>query len=326
VTLSEILSGAYEEAAYGSSPSAAVTTRLTRWVNEGVRTILAEPGLARLADNDAPFQVASVANVARIVVPEAVARILSLSERTNDVSLSAMDLATYRRLQPDPAASTGTPTHFVPIGRVAVAVQPADASSVFIKSTAAETPTAYVEGVITGGYQRTTSTAMTGVTAKSIDSTITTWEEITDFYLSANAVGTVTLLEDSGAGAELARITIGQKRPRYFAFYLWPTPQAAITYYVDYRREVLDLVNATDEPGIPTDFHPILVAYAVMREREQKDDPQRYVMAKQQYDKWLSRLKYHTQSLSAEIPVNGRSPAMGRSRLGGFYPADVWTR
>lgn len=323
MTLQEILAGVYEETAYQSSPSNAVQTRLTRWVNEGVRAILAEPGLGRLADSDTPLTVASVASTARVVVPEAVARIHSLSDRTNDLQLMAMSLDQYRHLDPDATSSTGTPTHYVPIGRVSMAVQPSDASDLFVKSTATETPTAYVDGLVTGGYKRSASVAMTSTVAVSLG--IATFIEVENFYLSDPAVGTVTLLEDSGAGTELARITIGQRRPRYYAFYLWPTPASAVTYYVDYRREAVDLSNATDEPPIPTDFHPMLVSYVVMREREGKDDVERYVIAKKRWSDWLSRLKYYTQSLSDEIPVAGRAPLVGHSRLGAYYP-DVWTR
>lgn len=327
MTLSEILAGVYDETGYQTSPADAVTTRLTRWVNEGVRAILGEPGLQRLADSDLPLTVASVANTARVVVPDAVARLLTLSERTNDYALRPMSLQAYRTIEPDPASTTGTPTHYVPIGRVAVAVQPSDASAVFVDSTSAsDTGTAFVRGLLTGGYQRSASVAMTGTTGVNVASTISTWIEVTDFYLSANAVGTVTLTEDVEGGTELARITIGQKRPRYYAFYLWPTPASAITYYVDYRREVADLVNATDEPPLPTDFHPMLVAYAVLREREQKDDAPRVVIAKQRWHQWLSRLKYFTQTLGDELPVSGRRALVGHSRLGAMYPADTWRR
>lgn len=326
MTLSEILAGIYEESSYQTAPAAAVITRLTRWVNEGVRSVLSEPGLERLADSDAPLTVASVINQARYVTPEAVARINSISERTNDMVLDAMSLEDYRRVSPDPTATTGTSTNYVPIGRVAVAVQPSNASEIFVKSTAAgdTTQTAFIEGIITGGYMRTASVTLNGTTAVSLAAAITTFEEITDFYLSATAAGTVTLLEDSGAGTELARITIGAKRPRYYAFYLWPTPAAVVSYLVDYRREIVDLVNAADEPPIPTDYHAMLIAYAVMREFELQGEKARVELARQRYQARLSRLKYSTQNIPGELPVLGRGRQVGRSRLGGMYPADIW--
>jgi hypothetical protein len=328
MTLSEILAAIYEETAYQSSPASAVTTRITRFVNDGVRLILSEPGLQRLADSDSPLSVASVASQARYVVPEAVAAIRRISERTNDRTLQALSLDAYRRMEPDPASTSGTPSHYVPIGKVAVAVQPADASELFVKSTAAgdTTQIAYVEGLISGGYRRTASVTLTGATAVTLSAALATFIEVEDFYVSAACTGTVTLHEDSGAGAELARITIGAKRPRYYGFYLWPTPAAVVSYLVDYRRELVDLVNAADEPPLPTDFHALLVDYGVLREFEMKDDLQRVVVAKQRFEKRLARLKYQTQWAADELPVMGRGRVLGHSRLGGFYPADTWTR
>jgi hypothetical protein len=321
-----ILSAAYDECNYATSPAAAIVTRFKRLTNEGVRAVLSEPGLSRLADSDQPFTFPSVASQARYVLPEAVARINGVSERTSDLALFAMDLTEYRHVDPDPAGSSGTPTHYVPIGRVAVAVQPSDASEIFVKSTSAAdtTQTAYIEGVITGGYLRTASVVLTGTVAVTLASAITSFIEITDFYLSAAAAGTVTLLEDSGSGTELARVTIGAQRPRYYGFYLWPTPSAVVTYYVDYRREIADLVNSADEPPMPTDAHPALVAYVVAREKEKTGDLEGVGVAQGRYREYLKKIKYQTQTLSDEIPVLGRWPRVGHSRLGGYFPADRW--
>jgi hypothetical protein len=324
MTFSEILTALYDDLYQSSTPASAVTARLKRYVNQGLRVLLNEPGLARLRDSDAPHTFASVASQARYVVPEAVARILHVSERTNDRTLGVMSLSEYRHLEADPASVTGTPTHIVPIGRTAVSVQPADASRLFVDSTSAsDTNTAYVEGLVSGGYLRSVSKTMTGTTAVDIDTSITDWIEVTDFYLGTAAVGTVTLVEDASGGTELARITIGQKRPRYYAFYLWPTPAAAVTYYMDYRRELTELVNDADEPNLPTDFHYLLVAYARMREYEKADDS-RYRTALAEWQHGLGRLKYSTQVLADETAVMGRGRITGHSRLGAYYPADYW--
>ena len=325
MTFSDIKSAVFDECNYLASPATAVTTRVARFVNEGMRLMLSEPGLARLVDSDTPYTFASVAGQARYVVPEAVARILHIREITNDITLSAMDLGRYRHVDPDPASSSGTTTHFVPIGRAAVAVQPADASAVFVKSDAAgDTGTAYIEGVRSTGVINAEGITMTGVTAAG--SGFGAFVDITDFYLSTAAVGNITLHEDSGIGTTLAAIKVGATRPRYYAFYLWPTPSAAVTYYVDYRRELTDLVNNTDEPPLPTDFHPALVAYAVSREKQKTDDREGAADALARYQKFLRSLKYQTQTLSDELPVMGRGALVGRSRLGAWFPADYYTR
>lgn len=325
MTFSEILAGVYADMNLNASPASTVVTRIKRYVNEAQRAILREPGLQRLVDSDTPLTIASVASTARYVLPESVARIHSVTERTNDRKLEALSLEAYRGQEPDPTATSGTPSHYVPIGRVAVATQPSDASSLFVKSTAAgdTTQTAYVQGLITGGYRRTASVTLTGTTAVTLAAAITTFIEVEDFYLSAAAAGTVTLHEDSGAGTELARVTIGQVRPRYYGLYLWPTPAGAVSYLVDYRQEITDLVNDTDEPQIPLDFHPMLMAYARMREYEKTDDS-RYTSARDEFALGLSRLRYQTQWTADELPVMGRAGRLGRSRLGGYFPADHW--
>ena len=163
---------------------------------------------------------------------------------------------------------------------------------------------------------------MTGTTAVSLSASITSFLDITDFYLSVAAVGTVTLHEDATGGTELARITLGALRPRYYGFYLYPTPSAAVTYYVDYVREVVDLVNNTDEPPLPTNLHPMLVAFVVAREFELKGDQDRYMIAASRYQKWMNRLKSQTQALADDLPVMGGGRRTEYSRLGGYYPAD----
>lgn len=329
MTLTELRNAVYDECNHtNTSPASAVTTRITRFLNEGIRMILGEPGMLRLADSDAPHTFASVAGTARYAVPEAVALIKGISERTNDLALWPMTLSEYRHRDPDAGSTSGTPTHYVPIGRVAVKTQPADASAIFIKSTSASDGagvTVQIEGVRTDGYQATASQAMNGVTAAAIGS-LTDFIQITDFWVTVAATGTITLHEDSGAGTELARISPGALRPRYYAFYLWPTPAAAITYYVDYRREVIELSATTDEPPLPTDLHPMVVAYAVMREAEKTNNTELYARAEARYAKFLSNLKYQTQVMPDEIPVMNARRWVGRSHFGAEYPADYYTR
>lgn len=327
---SEILSAFYDECGYATSPATAVVTRAKRFVNEGVRVLLNEPCIARQVDSDLPYSFASVASTARYTVPEAVSVIRHITERTNDYHLLPMSMSEYRLREPDPPNNTGTPTHYVPIGRVAVATQPSDASAVFVDSTSAgDTNTAYIEGIATstvgsstvGGRPFSGSRTMTGATAVQLPSTVSTWTEITDFYLSAVAVGHVTLCEDAEGGTELARIVPGQYRARYYGFYLWPTPAAAVTYYVDYRRQIQDLVQDTDEPVVPLDFHPMLLAYAVMREAEKTGNDVLLARTATRYTRFMNNMTYQVGTLTDEIPVVGRHRERERRS---FYSRAAW--
>lgn len=324
VTLSELLADVYPDVNYQASPASAVVTRLTGYLNQGVRRVLGEAGMERLLDSNQPYTFASVTNQSLYTMPEAAALIRAIEDRTNQQKLRMMTLEEYRTYAPDPTRVTGTPEAWVPIGKVAVNVQPSTADVVLVKSTSASdngTVTAYIEGIRTGGYLGTDSVAMNGTTAAQFPA-FADWVEITDFYISVNAVGTVTLIQASGL-VEMARISVGHKRPRYYGFALWPTPASAITYYVDYRREILDMVNGTDEPPFPTDYHWILSAYARMREYEQKRDA-RYVQARDDYHDGLNKLKNFVLNPPDYRPVAGKLPVRGGSNLGAWYPDGIW--
>jgi len=324
MTRQELLAIVFSETAYDNPPPT-VVARIGRFLQEGVRQVLSEPGLERLQDSDTPYTFSTVAAQARYVVPESIARLLHFTERTNDWRLTPMSLAEYRALDPDPTVTSGTPTHFVPIGQVGVAVQPSNASEIFVDSdSGSDVNTAYLEGIITGGYTRRVAVTMTGTTAVSFSSAITSFIELNDFYLSHPAVGTVTLHEDASGGTELARITIGKTRPTYYGFYLWPTPAAAVTYYVDYRRALAPFISDSAEPPGPAEFHDLYADYAIHREWLFKKDFDAAAVAKSRFDGRLSKLKYATQVDSDQIVIAGRGRRIGHSRLGAYYPADSW--
>lgn len=328
MTFAEILTDIYDAVGEPSSPATAVVSRFKRFVNEGHRVILSEPGLRGLVDyvpgTTSNHTVASVASAARIVVRDVVSRVLNISDRTNDITLRHMSLAEYRAREADPSANTGIPTHYVPIGRVALASLPADASELFLKSTdAGDTQVANAEVILSGGATRTLQKTLTGVTALSLNASVVNVIDVADFYLASAAVGTVSLLEDSGSGTAISAINIGQLRPRYTGYLLWPTPSGAFTYHMDYRREVTDLVETTDEPALPLDFHYLLSVYARMRHYEKTDDD-RLAMTREIWKLGLSRLKFFLSDAN-ELPVARANRRMGHSRLGGFYPADTWT-
>ena len=328
MTLAQLLAAVYDETGYASSPASAVTTRITRYLNDGYRLVLSEPGLMRVQDSIVPYSFASVASTAVYTMPEYVSVIEKMTERTNDRTLYAMSLDQYRQIEPDPPSVTGTPVAYVPLGRTALATQPSDASILFAKSSNAAdtTQTVTLVGILatTSNMVTLTSAVLTGTTALQLPGNV--WTEISDIYLSAATAGNITITEDSGVGTQLALINAGKFRTDYFAFALWPTPASAVTYYVDYRRDIVDMSVTTDAPILPPSFHQMLVDYAVMREFELKKDTERVVIAQKRFQMRLSRLKYQTQSLQDELPTMGWNRRVGHSRLGPYFPADTWTR
>ena len=279
------------------------------------------PGLDRLRDDTITF--ASVSARAQYGLPPAVQRVQSVTDRTNDRRLQLRSLDWIRAIDPG-LDQSGTPEAYAPIGVQAVALQPSDASEIFVDSTSAsDTGTAYLEGIRTGGYPRTLSVTMNGVTAVSFAAAITDFVEITKFYISAAAVGAVTLHEDASGGTELARIPIGQTFSRYQGIQLWPTPSAAVTYYVDYMRNIPDMSVANDEPLLPEDFHWLLVEGALIKEWTKKDDLARRQAAQADYDRGLSDLKYAVTCPADFLPARSQTGERP-SRFGAQFPSVHW--
>lgn len=316
--LTDLEADIYRRLGYASSPATEITTRLRAFLNQAQRDILSEPGMERLLNGTVTF--ASVASTPQYSLPQSIARIKKIFETTNDRALLSLSQDQYRTYDPDTTSNTGTPTHWVDLGYTAVSAQPSDASEIFVDSTAAgDTGTAYIEGYRTDGYFTSLSVTMTGTTAVSLSATITDIIEITKFYISANAVGTVTLHEDASGGTELARIPIGQNHARYRRIALWPAPSAAVTYSVDYERDVADMANANDEPVLPVRFHPLLIEGALRREWHKKDDT-RYADATREYHRMMGNFKYYLFTHPDHRPVMGNQRIQRPSRLGGWYP------
>jgi hypothetical protein len=300
-----------------SSPPTAFVSLSNDLFNEAHRTILRKPGMASLRYALVTFP--SVASTQQYCLPtQGVARINRIWETTNDIKLQYRTMDWLRTQDPDPI--TGTPCYWIPTGFSEVHTQPSDASSVFVDSTAAgDTGTAYVEGITTGGYYQSKSVTMTGTTAVNISTAVTDWVQITKFYLSTAAVGTVTLHEDASGGTELSKIAIGDVRAQFLRFLLYPTPAAAVTYSCDITRAIPDMSNTTDEPLLPEDFHNLLVDMAELRLTKKADDPSRYAMltrevadATRDLVTWVGNHPDYSPQWVQDEPE--------RSALGAWYP------
>ena len=320
MTFSEIVGDVCSRTNKPASPDQDTLVRIKRFVNQRHRSLLTMPGIDQFRDFTSTFT--NTAAVARVALPQALTRIKAIVDTTNGVRLAERSLDWLRAV--DPRQTSGTPTTFIPRGYETVAVQPSNASAVFIKSTSAsDTGTVYLQGLRTGGILGSAQASMTGTTGVQIG-TYSDWIEITKCYISPSAVGSITLHEDSALGTELAQISIGRTRPYYFVILLWPTPASAVTYTFDGTREMLDLVNDTDEPYLPTDFHDLLSLGGRMDEYEKMDDS-RYGTAKRDYQDKFASLQYFIHGRASErlIP-RSTSGHTSISNLGGFFPADYY--
>lgn len=314
MTRSDLLTSLARRTNKNTTLDTATQNRLVDFLNERQRRILSIPGTQRL--RDVSLTLTSVASQADYVLPN-LGKVHRITDTTNDRPLYELSEAEWRAI--DPQQQEGTPEAFVWRGRRAVAKQPSNASAILVDSTAAgDTGTAYIEGMVTGGYQLTASVTMTGTTAVQFGS-LATWERIDKFYLSTAAVGTVTLHEDASGGTELARISIGSTSTDYTGITLWRTPSASsISYTVDAQRLAPSLAQSNDVPLLPEEFHDLLLLGALMDEYQHMNDA-RYSVAAEEYRTRERQFRYWL----AEAGGSTSAPFEKPSRLGAWTASGV---
>lgn len=318
MNLSELLADCYRRTDQPSSPAAAVTTRLTSFLNTTHRQLLGLPGLDRQRDDTLTF--ASVSGQSLYGLPPAIVRVESITDRTTMLKLELRTLDDIRSSDPG-LVSSGPSDSYIMRGVQQVQTQPTAATGLWIVSSSASdtTQSVKVETVRTGGYLFSGAATLNGTTRVQVG-TFTDHVEVDKFYLSAVGVGFISLFDAAAAGNELARIPIGGTYARYQGIQLYPTPSSAITYYVDYVREIADMANATDQPLLPVDFHYLLVEGALIKEWTKANDADRRAMAEKDYAKGLSALKYFV-NCPPDLLLSRSGQMAERSRFGAYFPA-----
>lgn len=318
MTFGQLKSDLYGRMGFRASPDTDVVTRIGNFINETQREILRKKHFRRLRRR--LVTMATVASDPFAALPQAAVRIFGITDRVNDYNLEEKDLLWIRSMDPSLRAVTANPWAYAIYDLASpVAKQPADASQIFVKSTSAgDAGTAFLDSVRTGGYYGIDSKVMTGVTA--VGFTFTDSVALNKFYISAAAVGAVTLNEDSGAGTELARIPIGRTYARYSLVHLYPTPSAVLTYYVDIEVHLEDMVNANDEPIMPEEFHHLLGIGARKKEYEKREKMK--LMAEMEKDQRMGESAMITwMNQKTGLPAPGDGARRRYSQLGPWYPA-----
>lgn len=288
-------------------------------VNEAHRQLLRMPGMELLRQATVTF--ASVADQQMYALPsQGVARINRITEATNDRRLMYQTPDWLDTVAPDP--TVGTPWAWVARGYRDVHTQPDAECTLYVDSTTgSDTMKAFVEGITAGGYYQRKSVQMGGTSAVEVSAQVSDWIQVTKFYLASAANGTVTLHQDSEIGTELSQIAPGDVRAQFMGFQLYPTPSSVITYTADVLRSLPDMVNNTDEPLLPEDFHDLLVDKAELKELRKQDDPNRFGMLLGDIKRGESELRSFVVSHPDWRPQFG-AVSYERSSLGAYFPAD----
>lgn len=315
MTLSDIQTNIYDRMGYGNPPSDTATVRrILGLINETELEIIRKRGMDKIRRRILPFS--TVDGSPECVLPRAASRIYGIYDRSNQRPLSERGFTEIQNYDPGLTHSSANPEAFAIVNYSAsFARQPSDSSQLLIKSSAAgdTTQTAYIEVIDSNGELKTASVTLTGTTAVNLGPSDSI--NIVDLYLSAVAVGTVTLHEDTGAGTELARIGIGRTRANYTQLYIYPTPTAASTLYADVDIAWVPMANANDEPSIPADFHYLIGIGARIKEYEKKEKMAiRKSVIIEEWNPGMSelRLEMHRRGIETQ--------ERRWSQLGGYYP------
>ncbi len=304
-------------------------TRVRSYLNDWHRRILTQPGLEHLRDDVITFP--TVAAQPRYALPLAIAKILRIYEpTTNRIRLVERSLDWLRTM---PSTTSGVPEVWIPLGYTPVATQPstvtAAGTALWIKSSDAGDTTGkvYVEGARTGasaGDWFGLTANLNGTTSVQI-STISDALVVNKFFLDAACQGAVSLMTLTAAGTTLATIPAGQLRANYFTVILWPTPAAVYTMNVDYTKAISQMVQPTDMPLLPDDFHYLLGCGARANEYEFKKDFTAQASTLRDLQMGMQRLMDFACNNDDYIVVPGQQPRGTRfSNIGSWFPSGTW--
>jgi len=292
----------------------ATETRLASYLNQRHRRILTMPGLARLRDATVSFT--SVDALAHYGLPN-ITKVSRIFEQTNERTLWEMSLQDYRLLEPRPM--TGTPEAYVWRGRQAVAYQPSAPTALWLVSSANDTSVVYIEGALASGALRSVTVTLQGTSPVNIAATVADWVRVDKFFLAVPCSGVVSLAAESG-GAPLASIQAGATSTIYTGLTLYPTPSAAIVYFVDVTRPITDMVKGNDQALIPPDYADMLVLGALADEYQHLSD-QRWSAAVAEYKERERDFKYWLAETAIGQPLGLTSHTQRPSQLGPWFPA-----
>lgn len=130
-------------------------------------------------------------------------------------------------------------------------------------------------------------------------------------------------LQDPGldiSGMPVVYVFLGASVTGGLQVQLWPTPQSAYSYTVDYTAGLSDMTADDEVPLLPEDFQHVLALGAQADEWRRMDDD-RYVQVRQDIDLELRNMNAFLWDL-ADPTDSRRDVVGGRSRLGAWYPAD----
>jgi len=329
VTLNEIELDVYRRFDYADTPPASVKNRIDGFINQRHRQLLATDRMRSL--RMATTTLVTVPNRPSYGLPYGCARITRVMDQANGFLLGTNSMEWVREHNANPQDVTGTPETWIPLGFSPVATRlifPV-APALWIAATIAPPGSATFTLVLVGDYLCTPGQLFTLTPTLSTPDPLVlnpvalpagfTPTDIIEFTSSAALTGAVALFDADTGGNLVSQISRNQTTARYYRIGFYPVPSDTLTYWVDYEREILPLIDPLDEPMLPIDFHDIIALLARMDEYEFKSDD-RWLTTRTLVDARTRELRAwvdnHDAYRAHAIPV-----APSPSRLGPMFPA-----
>jgi hypothetical protein len=328
MTLNEIELDVYRRLDYADTPPPSVKARIDGFINQRHRQLLASDRMRPL--RLATTTLTSIPQRASYGLPFGCARVSRVTDQSNGTLLGTHTYEWVREHNPNPQDVTGTPTHWIPLGFSPVATRPGTA--LWLASTDDPPGSALLFTLrLVGEYLgRPGQTVIVSPTMSTPDPMIRnpillptgfTPTDILEFSANKILTGAVAIFdtETQGTGNLISQISPGQTVARYYRIGLYPVPADSVLYWIDYEREIRDLVAALDEPLLPADFHDIISLLARMDEYEFKSDD-RWQSTRDIADERTKQLRAWVENHDA-YRFHAVPTAVSTSRLGPWFPA-----
>jgi hypothetical protein len=146
------------------------------------------------------------------------------------------------------------------------------------------------------------------------------WETTNDRRLLPLTLEQYRTLEPDTAertGTPTHFVDAGYNSTREHQFYLWPTPNDAITYTLDVLLAITDLSADADVPLIPPDFHDVLVLAGLIEEYRKQDDSRAAYLEGQLRQREGELIYWLAETASGSTTELAEPP----SQLGPYFPA-----
>lgn len=329
MTLNEIELDVYRRLDYADAPPPSVKARIDGFINQRHRQLLASNRmrLLRLATTT----LVSVPGRPSYGLPYGCARISRVMDQDNGYLLGTRTYEWVREHNPNPANVTGTPEAWIPLGFSPVATRPIPPviPALWIAATIAPPGISTFTLVLVGDFNGTPGQTFTLTPTLSTPDPLVrnpvtlpagfTPTDILEFTSSVPLIGAVAIFDADTGGNLVSQISRNQTTARYYRIGFYPVPTAAVTYWVDYEREIFPLVDPFDEPLLPIDFHDLIALWARLDEYEFKSDD-RWMVTKSLVEDRQKELRSWVDNHDA-YRFHAVPTAPSVSRLGPQFPA-----